>query len=102
VIYIEQGRTPDVSTLPAGILAIAGFALAGGLMLGLLVGFPLLLLFSRAGVRSPLFIVLAGAIASAVVFSGFMSWPASAWPLYAFFLVVGGLCGAVAAWRNAL
>jgi len=102
VIYLEKGGIPDLSGLLNGLVAVAGLALLGGLLLGVLVGFPLLLLFPRVGIRNPLFIVLAGAIASAVVFSGFMSWPASAWPLYAFFTIVGGLCGAVAARQNAL
>jgi len=101
-IYIEKGGIPELSVLLSGLLTVAGAALVGGLLLGLIVGFPLLLLFPRMGIRNPIFIVLAGAFSSAVVFSGFMSWPVSAWPLYAFFSIVGGLCGAVAVRQNAL
>jgi hypothetical protein len=99
VVLAEQKGFADLHTFLVGLLTVAGVALAGGLSLGLIVGFPLLLLLQRRGIASPIVPVAAGAIASAIVFSGFLSWPASAWSLYSFFAVVGGLCGWVAAWR---
>jgi uncharacterized membrane protein len=95
VIYHQQGHLS--SSLLVGLLAVAFFALLGGLTFGLFVGFPLLVLFERLHLSNPLFIVVAGAIASAVVFSKFLSWSLSSWPLYIFFLIVGGLCSSVAA-----
>jgi len=102
VIYLRQGSLTDLPVLLAGLLTVAGIALVGGVVLGLLIGFPLLLILQRFGLTSPLFAIFGGAIASVVVFSGLLSWPADAWPLYAFFSVVGGLCGAVASRQNAL
>ena len=99
VVFAEQKGFADLYTFLVGLLAVAGVALAGGLSLGLIVGFPLLLLLQRWEIANPIVPVAAGAIASAIVFSGFLSWPASSWFLYSFFAVVGGLCGWVAAWR---
>jgi hypothetical protein len=99
VVFAEQGGFSDMTTFLVGLLTVAGVALVGGILLGLLVGFPLLLLLQRWEIANPIVVVAVGAIASAIVFSGFLSWPVSAWPLYSFFAVVGGLCGWVAAWR---
>jgi hypothetical protein len=100
VVYIEQGHFS--STLFAGLLAVSAFALAAGLVVALLVGFPLLVLLQRLRLTNPLLVVVPAALTSAVVFSKFLSWPLSAWPLYGYFLIVGGFCGGVAAWKNAL
>ena len=100
VVYLEQGDLS--STLLAGLLAVAFFALLGGLAFGLVIGFPLLALLKKVRLHSPLLIVSIGSLASAIVFSQFFSWPLSAWPLYGYFLIIGGLCSAVAAWKNAL
>jgi uncharacterized membrane protein len=100
LVFFEQGSLS--STLLAGLLAVAMFALLGGLAFGLVVGFPLLVLLKRARFNHPLFVVLFGAVASTIVFSRFFTWPLDAWPLYGYFFIVGGLCSAVAAWKNAL
>lgn len=90
------------SSLLAGLLAVAGFALAGGLLFGLFIGFPLLLFLQRFKLNNPFYLILAGGALSTIVFSELLSWPARAWPLYGYLFAVGGLCGAVAAKHNAL
>lgn len=86
----------DLATLLSGLLAVGGIALVGGLVLGALVGFPILLLFQKLRLKNPILIVLTGAFTSSIIFSHWLSWPIEAWPLYAFFFIVGGLCSAVA------
>lgn len=99
VVLQEQGAIADIASFMVGLLTVAGVALIGGLSLGLIVGFPLLLLLERRGITTPFIPVFVGAIASALIFSGFLSWTSAAWPLYFFFAAVGGLCGWVSAWR---
>ena len=97
VVLIEQG-TLSTSVL-TGLLGVALFAFFGGLTFAVLIGFPLGLILWSAKLTHPLVFMCVGGIASAVVFSQFLSWPPSAWPLYAFFLLVSALCSGVAAWR---
>ena len=100
VVFLEQGSLSP--SLLAGLLAVAMFAFLGGLAFSLVVGFPLLVLLKRVRLNHPLFFALFGAVASTIVFSQFFTWPLSAWPLYGYFFIVGGLCSAVAAWKDAL
>jgi hypothetical protein len=96
VILAQHGRISDWYVLLSGLVAVAGLALLVGLLVALAIGFPVLLLLHKYALDRPLFVVIAGALISTATLSRLMSWPISHWPLYAFAVVLGGLCGLVA------
>jgi hypothetical protein len=96
VILATQGRIANWYVLLSGLIAVAGIALVIGLLVSLLVGFPVLLLLHKLALEHPPVVIGAGALITTITLSKFMSWPLSHWPLYLFALVLGGLCGSVA------
>jgi hypothetical protein len=79
------------------LVGIAVWAGALGLLFGLIVGFPVILLLHKAHLANPTLIILSGAASSALLFSGFRL-RFDLWPLYLFLLLVVGMCSAVASW----
>lgn len=77
--------------------AVGSVAALFGLAACLLVGWPLLVLLSLSGRNSPAVVACIGG----AIGGGFLAivggWSfLEAWPLYAFFTTMGGICGAVA------
>lgn len=79
----------------AGFIAVAFMSLAGGLILALLVGFPVLVAAEYLGVnRMPVLAAIGAVLGLAVGVAG--SWPKEAALLYVFLGLLGALCGAIA------
>ncbi|MFP5505346.1 MAG: hypothetical protein ACLGH6_04050 [Gammaproteobacteria bacterium] len=96
VVLATQGRITDWYVFLSGLVAVAGLALAVGLLVSLVVGFPVLLLLHKLALEHPPVVIGAGALIATITLSKFMSWSLSLWPLYLFAMVLGGLCGLVA------
>lgn len=96
VVLATQGRIGDWYVFLSGLGAVAAFALVIGLLVSLVVGFPVLLLLHKFALEHPPVVIGAGALIATLTLSKFMSWPLSLWPLYSFAMVLGGLCGLVA------
>lgn len=99
-ILADQGRLTEWSILPSALLTVATFALLGGIAIGLLIGFPVLLLLRRFSLDRPSTVVLASMLIGVASVSGLFSWPPQAWPLYGFTALLSGLCGVVAVWQK--
>ena len=79
-----------------GLLLIALVALTTGIALGIVVGFPSLLLLAVLRLTHPLVVAFVGALLAQPVVFGFFSWPRPSMSLTLFASILGGLCGWVA------